>query len=90
MNDLLADDHIHAALIVDGGVLVAVVERIDIRADTHRLMLATQRRRLAVVNNNGAMLGLLRLKWQRLGFCTDADVQERASERVTRAGKCSA
>ena len=117
LRNLFADDHVHAALIVDDGVLVAVVERGDLHASLgahepaaragglegrvvapdaplqpiHRLMLATHRRRLAAVADDGTLLGLLCLKRRGDGFCTDADVQARASERVTAAaGTCSA
>jgi CBS-domain-containing membrane protein len=108
VRDLFADDHVHAVLIVDAGVLVAVVERGDLAADlaansraapagrlagrivspgaplqrTRRLMLATRRRRLAVVDDNRALLGLLCLKRHGNGFCTDAHVRARAAERI--------
>lgn len=117
MHDLFADDHVYAGLIVEAGVLVAVVERGDLPAEfaaddpafaagrlkgrivspdasllqTHRLMRATRRRRLAVVDTDGLLLGLLCLKRHGHGFCADADVQARASERVAvEPGTCSA
>jgi len=44
-------------------------------------MRAAGRRRLAVVDDAGHLLGLLCLKPSGLGFCTDAGVLERARER---------
>ena len=44
-------------------------------------MLDQPRRRLAVVSDRGALLGLLCLKRTGLGFCSDADVHARAVER---------
>lgn len=111
LRDLFADDHVHAALVVDSGALIAVVERGDLDASldahdaaaragrldgrvvsphaplqpTHRLMLATHRRRLAVVAADGTLLGLLCLKQHGDGFCTDAAVRARADERITAA-----
>lgn len=46
-----------------------------------RLQRAARRRRLAVVDDAGDLLGLLCLKRSGLGFCTDADVLDRARER---------
>jgi CBS-domain-containing membrane protein len=40
------------------------------------------RRRLAVVGDDGALLGLLCLKASGRGFCSDADVLNRASDRT--------
>ena len=109
-----ADDHVHAALVVDrAGVLLSVVERADlldavdsaVAADTAlpgsvlgRLdgrtvggeeslstvvadMRASRRRRLAVVDRAGHLLGLLCMKQDFSGFCSDADVLARAQER---------
>lgn len=42
------------------------------------------RRRLAVVDEGGRLLGLLCLKRTGRGFCSDADVQARATERRQR------
>jgi CBS domain-containing protein len=53
-------------------------------AATHRSMLGQGRRRLAVVDADGMLLGLLCLKRSSLGFCSDADVAARAS--AARAG----
>ncbi|MHC1558325.1 CBS domain-containing protein [Actinomycetospora sp. C-140] len=105
---VLADDHVHAALVVDGGVLLAVVERGDLDpsvpeampaalvgrlagrtvgpdADldaTWSAMAAQGRRRMAVVDGDGVLLGLLCLKRSGRGFCSDADVAARAADRV--------
>ncbi len=43
------------------------------------LMLAAGARRLAVVDRQGALLGLLCLKRSRTGFCSDRDVAARAA-----------
>ncbi|HEX3222796.1 MAG TPA: CBS domain-containing protein [Nocardioides sp.] len=55
----------------------------DLPADeVRRLMLAEDRRRLAVVDGDGSLLGLLCLKRRLTGFCSDADVASRAAERT--------
>ncbi|WP_229052357.1 NTP transferase domain-containing protein [Aeromicrobium sp. Leaf350] len=99
---LFVDDHVHADLIVDTGVLTAVVLRSDLgsaddrarAADLGRLagrtvepsddaelvrrrMVADGVRRLAVVGEDGRLLGLLCLKRTGLGFCSDAGVEAR-------------
>jgi CBS domain-containing protein len=48
---------------------------------TWRAMSTRQRRRLAVVDDRGTLLGLLCLKRTGTGFCSDAEVQARADER---------
>jgi CBS-domain-containing membrane protein len=45
------------------------------------LLLRKGRRRLAVVDDAGRLLGLLRLKRDRTGFCSDAGIRRRAAER---------
>ncbi|MFC5138841.1 CBS domain-containing protein [Actinomycetospora rhizophila] len=97
------DDHVHALLVVDAGVLLAVVERPDIEgappdapaverglltgrvvgpdADLHATWDAMTGRRLAVVNPQGVLLGLLCLKRSRRGFCSAEDVAARERER---------
>src|SRR5919206_425323 len=50
-------------------------------ADVHELLLRTGRRRLAVVDGAGRLLGLLCLKRRRTGYCSDAGVAERARSR---------
>jgi len=47
-----------------------------------RSLVARQQRRFAVVDNDGALLGLLCLKARGNGFCSDADVTARAQERA--------
>jgi len=104
---LFADDHVHALLVTDAGLLLAVVERPDLAdapagapARHHgrlrdrvvgpgddlvaiwRAMVAAHRRRLAVVDAEGALVGLLCLKRSGRGFCTQADVDARARERA--------
>lgn len=52
----------------------------DADADaTRRQMLAARRRRLAVVDDTGVLLGLLCLKRSGLGFCSDASVAARVA-----------
>jgi len=51
----------------------------DLEATRHTMV--ERRRRLAVIDDNGLLLGLLCLKRSGLGFCSDADVQARADER---------
>ncbi len=107
----LADDHVHALLVVDGGVLLAVVEREDLEglpdptpaalvgrlaertvapdadlAATWAGMAAQGRRRLAVVDDRGLLVGLLCLKRSGRGFCTPADVAARARDPRTSVG----
>ena len=101
---LLADDHVHLALVVGSGrTLVAAIERADLESgvddvasaaaqgslsgrtiapatpvrDAAARMAASGRRRLAVVDEQGVLLGLLCLKRSGLGFCSDADVERR-------------
>jgi CBS domain-containing protein len=45
------------------------------------LLMARRSRRSAVVDERGALLGLLCLKRRLTGFCSDADVAARAAER---------
>jgi CBS domain-containing protein len=47
------------------------------------LLVTSGQRRRAVVDDNGALLGLLCLKRRLTGFCSDADVAARAAERAT-------
>ena len=48
---------------------------------TRRHLVRSGSRRLAVVDTDGRLLGLLCLKRTGLGFCSDADVRARAEER---------
>jgi CBS domain-containing protein len=101
---LFDDEHVHAAVIVEAGELLAVVDRADLEtaddalalplgrrrrrviapdadlALAKRLMLAGGRRRLAVVDRDGKLKGLLCLKRSRSGFCSDRDVRARSAE----------
>jgi CBS domain-containing protein len=106
LDQLFADDHVHAALVVDDGRLITVIQRTDLEdslpdADPCSLGMLTgrvvqpdaalaavrdrmrqeQRRRLAVINESGRLLGLLCLKKSGTGFCSDADVRSRELER---------
>jgi CBS domain-containing protein len=49
-------------------------------ASAWKTMAAQSRRRLAVVDTHGDLLGLLCLKRGGLGFCSDDDVRNRARE----------
>ncbi|ALE80272.1 CBS domain-containing protein [Pseudonocardia alni] len=109
--EALRDGHVHALLVVDRGVLLAVVERADLvgraaaapvrwlgrlsgrtvgpAADAgvvRDAMAAAGRRRLAVVDERGGLLGLLCLKRSGTGFCTEEGVRARAAERVPHIG----
>lgn len=106
LRHFFADTHVHAALVVDEHILLAVVDRDDLtlaadrvpaaevgallgRAvrDTadlttaERIMRATGRRRLAVVDADGRCVGLLCLKSSGSGFCTDDDLAARHHDR---------
>ncbi|MBA0125860.1 CBS domain-containing protein [Haloechinothrix sp. YIM 98757] len=48
----------------------------------HRWMVTSGQRRLAVVDPDNRLLGLLCLKRDRTGFCTDSGVAARARERA--------
>jgi CBS domain-containing protein len=50
--------------------------------DVRVRLIARGLRRLAVVDDAGALAGLLCLKRKLTGFCTDADVTARAAERA--------
>lgn len=102
------DEHVHAALLVDGTRLIGVVERADIAAeladelparsvatlrdrtidpaagarDTLESMKLAGRRRLAVVAEDGALVGLLCLKSNGGGFCSDTDVGSRGGSAL--------
>ena len=107
MKALFENDKVHAVLIVDGDVLLAVVERSDLDQSTsdeasalsvgrlsgrvvtgdhslqaaHRWMTGSCARRLAVVDEDGRLVGLLCLKRDGRGFCSSADLQSRADAR---------
>jgi CBS domain-containing protein len=51
--------------------------------DVRVRLIAHGLRRLAVVDDDGVLTGLLCLKRKLTGFCTDADVAARAAERAT-------
>jgi len=103
------DGHVHALLVVDRGLLLAVVERGDLvdrpadmpvrwlgtlrgrtvspeteLAGVREAMHAAGRRRIAVVDENGHLLGLLCLKRSGRGFCSDDGIRARAAERRDR------
>ena len=104
LREFFTDDHVHIALLVDGGRLVGTVERPDLElaaddsvpaqtvasltgrtiqadalaAEALAAMQRTGHRRLAVVAEDAKLLGLLCLKRSGRGFCSDADVANRA------------
>jgi hypothetical protein len=51
-------------------------------AEARRVLDDTGGRRLAVVDERGALLGLLCLNRKRTGYCSDDDVDARARERA--------
>ncbi|WP_037606180.1 CBS domain-containing protein [Streptacidiphilus rugosus] len=53
--------------------------------ETWDAMAAAGRRRVAVVTDDGRLVGLLCLKRSGSGFCSDAGIRERAEESVARA-----
>lgn len=102
----LLGDHVHAALLVDGSRLAAVVVRDDlveasdddpaldlgalagrtVRSGTslaaaQEQLVATGQRRVAVVDADGGLVGLLCRKRKGDGWCTDAGVAARRRER---------
>jgi hypothetical protein len=106
LDQLFADDHVHAGLVIDDGRLITVIQRTDLEdslpdadpcslgtltgrvvapdaplAAVHAGMRKEQRRRLAVIDESGRLLGLLCLKQSGTGFCSDADVRSRELER---------
>jgi CBS domain-containing protein len=101
------DDHVHMALIVDAGTLLAAVERGDLEAAADELpasgvgtlagrtihpdvlqpdalerMRREHRRRLAVTDAGGGLVGLLCMKSSGDGFCSDEGVDSRRLERA--------
>ncbi|WP_224387209.1 CBS domain-containing protein [Pseudonocardia sp. ICBG1293] len=98
---------VHSLLVLDGGRLLAVVDRADLAgagpdepaaavgtlhgrvaragddlAATWATMADAGRRRVAVVDDDGGLLGLLCLKRHGRGFCSDAGIQARIDERA--------
>ncbi len=104
LRGLFHDEHVHAAVIVEDGVLLAVVDRVDVEGnerddavavylgcqqarvvapdvdleEARQFLLASGRRRLAVVADDGRFRGLLCLKRTRKGFCSNRDVRARS------------
>jgi CBS domain-containing protein len=73
-----------ASLARDAGSLDGRVIGPDVDVEEVRLaMLAHRHRRLAVVDDEGELLGLLCLKRSGTGFCSDADVAARAADRAS-------
>ncbi|WP_345267816.1 CBS domain-containing protein [Nocardioides nanhaiensis] len=71
---------------VDAGALTSRTVHPDDELDDRWSQLRVQgRRRLAVVDDGGVLVGLLCLKRHGAGFCTDADVRAREAEREGQA-----
>lgn len=111
IRELFLDDHMHMALLVEAGRLVAIVERQDLMSfypdemparsigvlsgrtigpdaslsEAADAMQRVARRRLAVIDDHGALLGLLCLKARGAGFCSDQDVRNRREGSSTAA-----
>jgi len=64
-----------------GTLAERVVGRDASIGDAMERMQAASRRRLAVIDEEGRLLGLLCLKQSGNGFCSDADVESRSGER---------
>jgi hypothetical protein len=111
IREFFADEHVHAALIVNpSGYLTAVIERSDLAhgcaddaaaaqlgrlagrvapasanlMETRDAMMASGRRRTAVVDSSGRLLGLLCLKASQTGFCSDEDVRARRAANAAK------
>ncbi len=54
--------------------------------ESRQMLVDRDERRLAVVDGEGRLLGLLCLKRRRTGFCSDEDVRARALSRQSAAG----
>jgi CBS-domain-containing membrane protein len=61
----------------------------DLLADAYRRLLRLGRRRLAVTDADGTLLGLLCLKHHLAGFCTSEDVANRSIRSRTASGVSS-
>jgi len=81
VRDDLPDDADDAAPALEHASLSGRTIAPDVPAQDARLMLlARGRRRVAVVDAEGRLLGLLCLKRRLTGFCSDADVAARAAD----------
>jgi CBS-domain-containing membrane protein len=54
----------------------------------HGLLISQGIRRVAVVDADGSLLGLMCLKQRRTGFCSDADVTARSRSRDESTSRC--
>ncbi len=85
VRDDLPDTVDQAGLALPHSRLSGRTVRSDAPAEQVRVrLLAYGQRRLAVVDENGVLLGLLCLKRRRTGFCSDADVEARKAEHEDR------
>lgn len=82
IRDDLPDHQDHPAPALTYGVLEGRTVFGDASAEETRLhMIRRGHRRLAVINDEGDLLGLLCLKRRLAGFCSDDDVTARAAAR---------
>ena len=83
VRDDLRDDFDGDGLVLSHSRLSGRTVAADTPAEQIRArLLAFGQRRLAVVDDDGVLLGLVCLKRRRTGFCSDADVAARAAENV--------
>src|ERR1700742_4577428 len=83
-NDLTRSQDPSAAAVTLGRLTGrTVIEDARLRA-TEQSMCATGRRRVAVIRDDGKLVGLLCLKASRTGFCSEDDVRARAGNESGR------
>lgn len=66
--------------VVTGALTERVISPDAVAEAVRKRMVAQGRRRLAVVDEHGVLIGLLCLKRSGLGFCSDSDVEARARD----------
>ena len=82
VRDAFANEHVHMVLLADAGILrghPAASADVALRA-----LVESDARRLAVVDADGVLVGLLCLKRRRTGFCSDDDLRARVIEAGSR------
>jgi CBS domain-containing protein len=79
--DLLTASSRSASVAELGTLAGRTVRPFDSLASATASLLRQQRRRLAVVDDEGRLIGLLCLKRDRAGFCTDEGIRARERER---------
>lgn len=76
-SDLSDDEHARTIARLDERTVHTTASLATVLASMKR----SERRRLAVVDDNGALLGLLCLRANGQGFCSDIDLRNRASDQ---------